>query len=123
MVYSHADHGDLRKPPQLLAADHGVPSREMRGRKPSAVWVKPHERYDKDTTLRHQVPDRSFEYADRALFQELHEPARKHGMKVYARIPEGASPTIQNFATVATRDVHGKPAHVACWNHHPVSDS
>src|SRR5205807_757068 len=53
MVYSHTYHSDIRKPPQMLAADHGVPPREMRGRKLPAVWVKQHEQYFHDTTLRH----------------------------------------------------------------------
>jgi hypothetical protein len=117
MIYSHTYHGDIRKPPQMLATDHGVPPREMRNRKLPAVFVKTHEQYYKNTTLRHQVPDRSFEYADRDLFAEVQEPARKRGMKVYARILEGASPTIQNFSKVLTRDVYGKPVRVACWNH------
>src|SRR5215471_15637091 len=86
MVYSHTYHGDIRKPPQMLATDHGVPPREMRGRKLPAVWVKPHEQYYKNTTLRHHIPDSSYEYAARDLFQEVQEPARKRGMKVYARI-------------------------------------
>jgi hypothetical protein len=117
MIYSHTYHGDIRKPPQFLATDHGVSPREMRGRKLPAVWVKPHAQYYRDTTLRHQVPDSSFEYAGRDLFHEVQEPARKRGMKVYARILEGASPTIQNFSNVATRDIYGKPLRVACWNH------
>jgi hypothetical protein len=117
MIYSHTYHGDIRKPAQLLAPDHGVPLREMRNRRLPAVWVKPHEQYYKNTALRHQVPDNSFEYAGRDLFQEVQEPARKRGLKVYARILEGASPTIQNFSKVATRDVYGKPLRVACWNH------
>ncbi|HWB85188.1 MAG TPA: hypothetical protein VG675_13670 [Bryobacteraceae bacterium] len=117
MIYSHTYHGDIRKPAQLLATDHGVPPREMRNRKFPAVWVKTHEQYYKNTSLRHQVPDSSFEYANRDLFEEVQQPARKRGMKVYARILEGASPTIQNFSKVTTRDVYGKPLHVACWNH------
>jgi hypothetical protein len=117
MIYSHTYHGDIRKPAQLLAADHGVPVRDMRNRKLPAVWVKTHEQFYKNTTLRHQVPDSSFEYADRDLFKEVQEPARRRGIKVYARILEGASPTIQNFSKVQTRDVYGKSLRVACWNH------
>src|SRR5437764_7920202 len=45
MVYSHTYHGDIRKPPQMLATDHGVPLREMRGRKLPDVWVKQHDEY------------------------------------------------------------------------------
>ena len=117
MIYSHTYHGDIRKPAQLLAPDHGVPPREMRDRKLPAVWVRTHEQYYKNTTLRHQVPDSSFEYSGRDLFQDVQQPARRRGMKVYARILEGASPTIHNFSKVATRDVYGKPLRVACWNH------
>jgi len=117
MIYSHTYHGDIRKPSQFLATDHGVAPREMRNRKLPAVWVKPHAQYYKNTTLRHQIPDTSFEYADRDLFQEVQEPARKRGMKIYARILEGASPTIHNFSKISARDVYGKPLRVACWNH------
>jgi hypothetical protein len=117
MIYSHTYHGDIRKPAQMLATDHGVPVRDMRNRKLPAVWVKTHEQFYKNTTLRHQVPDSSFEYADRDLFEEVQEPARRRGMKVYARILEGASPTIRNFSKVQTRDVYGKSLRVACWNH------
>jgi hypothetical protein len=117
MIYSHTYHGDIRKPAQMLATDHGVPPREMRGRKLPAVWVKHHERYFQGTTLRHQVPDASYEYANRDLFREVREPSRRRGMKLYARILEGPSPTIVNRSKVATRDIDGKPTNVACWNH------
>ena len=117
MIYSHTYHGDIRKPAQMLATDHGVPPREMRNRRLPAVWVKQHEQYFKDTTLRHQIPDSSYEYANRDLFAEVQAPARKRGMKVYARILEGPSPTIQNRSKVVTRDVYGKSTNVACWNH------
>ena len=43
LVYSHTYHGDIRKAPQLLATDHGVPPRDMRNRKLPWVWVKTHE--------------------------------------------------------------------------------
>ena len=70
MVYSHTYHGDIRKPPQMLATDHGVAPREMRGRKLPAVWVKQHEEYFRETTLRHQRVDSTFEYASRDLLAE-----------------------------------------------------
>jgi hypothetical protein len=117
MIYSHTYHGDIRKPAQLLAPDHGAVPREMRNRKLPAVWVKHHDQYFNDTTLRHQRPDNSYEYANRDLFQEVQEPARRRGMKVYARILEGPSSTIQNRSKVVTRDVYGKATNVACWNH------
>ena len=82
MVYSHTYHGDLRKPPQLLATDHGVAPRDMRNRKLPSVWIKHHEAAFQGTPLRHQRVDASFEYADRDLFTELVDPARKRGMKL-----------------------------------------
>ena len=121
MVYSHTYHGDLRKPPQFLATDHGVPPRDMRNRKLPSVWVRQHDQYFRNTPLRHQRVDRSFEYADRDLFAELAEPARKRGMKLYARILEGSgrevAQSVQGFSQVVTRDINGRPTTVACWNH------
>jgi hypothetical protein len=121
LVYSHTYHADLRKPPQMLATDHGVPPRVMRGRKFPSVWVKQHEQYFKNTLLRHQRVDRSFEYADRDLFAELVEPCRKRGMKLYARILEGSGRNVvedvEGFSAVLTHDVYGRPTTVPCWNH------
>jgi hypothetical protein len=121
MVYSHTYHGDIRKPPQMLASDHGVPPRPMSGRKLPSVWVKHHEQYFQNTALRHQKADSSFEYADRDLLAELVEPCRKRGMKLYARILEGSGTAvarmIQNFAQVETVDVYGRSTTVPCWNH------
>ena len=121
MVYSHTYHADLRKPPQMLATDHGVPPREMRNRKLPSVWVRQHENYFKNTALRHQRVDPTFEYADRDLFAELVEPARKRGMKLYARILEGsgreAAQAVTGFEKVLTRDVYGRTTTVPCWNH------
>src|SRR5256885_16385638 len=54
MIYSHTYHSDLRKPPQMLATDHGVPPRDMRNRKLPPVWVKHHDQYFQGTPLRHQ---------------------------------------------------------------------
>ena len=80
MIYSHTYHGDIRKPPQFLATDHGVAPRVMRDRKLPAVWVRHHEQYFKNTALRHHTVDSSYEYANRDLVQEVQEPARKRGM-------------------------------------------
>jgi len=121
MVYSHTYHGDIRKPPQLLAADHGVPVRDMRNRKLPSVWVRHHEQYFRGTSLRHQSIDASFEYADRDLFAELAEPCRERGMKLYARILEGSGREVERliagYSKVVTVDINGRPTTVACWNH------
>jgi hypothetical protein len=121
MVYSHMYHGGYGKPLQMLAPDHGVPPREMRGRKLPLVWVKHHEQYFKNTSLRHQAVDPGFEYANRDLFAEMLPAVRKRGMKLYARILEGsgreAADHINGYAKVETRDVYGRPSAVPCWNH------
>jgi hypothetical protein len=89
----------------------------MRSRKLPAVWVKQHEQYFRDTSLRQQRADSSFEYADRDLFAEVAPSLRKRGMKLYARILEGSGRSIDGFSKVVTRDVYGRPTTVACWNH------
>jgi len=116
-IYSHAYGGDLHKPLQWLATDHGVPPRDQRARKLPLVWVKQHDRYFKDTTLRHQIVESSFDYADRDLFTEVMAPARKRGIKVYARILEAGPRSIENFSKVVTVNVYGKPTQTGCWNH------
>ena len=121
MVYSHMYHGGYGKPLAWFAPDHGVTPRETRGRKLPLVWVKHHEQYFRNTSLRHPAPDPADEYANRDLFAELPKPVRARGMKLYARILEGsgreAADHIVNYSKVATRDINGKPTLVPCWNH------
>jgi hypothetical protein len=121
MVYSHTYHGDIRKAPQFLAQDHGVPVRDMRNRKLPWVYVKTHEQYYKNTSMRHQVVDSSYEYANRDLFAELVEPCKKRGMKLYARVLDGSGQglahAVQNFDKVGSVDINGKQTLVPCWNH------
>ena len=120
MVYSQTYHMEMRRPTQTLATDHGVPLKELAGRKLPQVWMKTHDQYYHNTVLRHQQPDSTCEYADRDLFAELVEPTRKRGMKLYARILEGsgsiAEQSITNFAQVRALDVYGQPTSFACWN-------
>jgi hypothetical protein len=120
LVYSHT-YDEFNKPLEVLADDHGVPARDMRGRKLPAVWVRHHERAFQNTALRHQRVDSGFEYSQRDLFAELVEPCRKRGMKLYARILEDpgrvAQTSIANFSRVLTVDVHGRAASPPCWNH------
>lgn len=116
-VYSHAYGGDLRKALDVLATDHGVPPRDQRARNLPLVWVKQHDQYFKDTTLRHQKVDSTFDYYDRDLFAELVAPVRKRGMKLYARILESGSRAVQNVAKVATVNAAGGTTQTGCWNH------
>jgi len=118
MPYSHAYNGALIKSLRDRA-DHGIPLKDNAGRKFPLIWVKSHEQYYKDTSLRHQVVDDTFEHHSRDLFAEMIEPARRRGMKVYARVLEssGMSRLVANYSKVVTRDVNDRPTSVACWNH------
>ncbi len=120
-VYSHAYAGDIHKGPQALAQDHGGPPRDNRNRHFPLVWVRQHEQYFKDTTLRNQVVDGTFEYGDRDFFSEIAAPARQRDIKVYARILEGTGggpeQAIANYSKVVTVDVYGRRSTVPCWNH------
>jgi hypothetical protein len=115
-TYSHAFHADLRKPARVLAPDHGTPPRDNRSPLP-AIWVRHHERYFKNTALRYRPVDASLEYAGRDLFAEMLEPARRRGMKVYARVLESSGREIEGFSNVVTVDVYGRPTRTACWSH------
>jgi hypothetical protein len=116
LIYSHSFHGDLRKPIRFLADDHGVLLKETQNRSFPSIWVKTHNQYYQDTNLSPRPVDQSLEYADRDLFAEVIGPARKRGMKVYARILESSGRAIENFSQAVTIDVYGKPTRVGCWS-------
>src|SRR5215472_628921 len=116
-TYCYSYGGDVHKPLAWLATDHGVPVIDQRTRKLPNVWVRQHEQYWKDTTLRHPKVDSSFAYHDRDLFAEMIKPLRARKMKVYARILEAGGRGIENFAKVVTVNVYGKPTTTGCWNH------
>lgn len=116
MPYSHGYNNVFYKPLRNRA-DHGVPLTDNTGRKFPLVWVKTHDQYYKNTTLRNQKVDDSFEHARRDLFAELVEPCRRRGIRIYARVLEAGSHTITNFDKVVTHDINGKPTDTACWNH------
>ena len=116
-VYSHSYGGDLKKPLNLLATDHGMPPKDQRSRNLPNVWVKQHDQYFKDTSLRHPKVDANFDYHDRNLFVEMMRPLRQRGMKVYARILESGGHGVENFSKVVTVNTSGRPTGTGCWNH------
>ncbi len=121
LIYPQTYHMEMRRPLRTLAPDHGVPVKELTGRKFPLVWIRPREQYYSATALRHQKIDSTFEFANRDLFAEVLEPIRKRKMKLYARILEGSGPLamqgIANFSKVLIHDVYGRPRATACWNH------
>jgi len=118
MPYSHAYNAGLVKPLRARA-DHGVPLIDNTNRRFPLVWVRTHDRYYRDTPLRHQAVGAADEHARRDLFAELSGPARARGMKVYARILESPAMArgVTNYDRVVTRDVNDRPTTTACWNH------
>ena len=116
MPYSHGYNNAFVKPLRNRA-DHGVPLTDNASRKFPRVWVKTHDEFYKNTTLRHEKVDDTFEHAKRDLFAELIEPCRKRGMKLYARVLEDGIRGIPNFEKVVTHDINGKSTGTACWNH------
>jgi len=118
MPYSHAYNAALVKPLRDRA-DHGVPLTDNTGRRFRLVWVRTHDEYYRNTTLRHPAVDPRAEHANRDLFAELVVPARQRGMKVYARVLESSAMNrvVTNYSKVVTRDLNDRPTTVACWNH------
>jgi hypothetical protein len=118
MPYSHAYNAALVKPLRDRA-DHGVPLTDNTGRRFPLVWVRTHDQYYRNTTLRHPAADPRAEHANRDLFAELVAPARQRGMKIYARVLESSamSRVVTNYSKVVTRDMNDRPTTVACWNH------
>jgi len=123
---SHSFGGGGGRPRSWIATDHGVPPRTSENRRLPSIWVKQHDEYFKNTVLRHRPNDKGVEYADRDLFAEMIEPARKRGMKVYARILEaygkGPAQRILNYEKGVTIDVFGRPTLIHCWNNPDVRE-
>ena len=53
--------------------------RATSARKLPLVWVKQHDQYFKDTTLRHQKVDATFDYADRISSRRCCRPSASAG--------------------------------------------
>lgn len=114
--YSHAFHtSTLGKPLRDLASDHGRLPRDLRNKIP-AVWVKHHDEFFRNTSLRVKPTAPTLEFADRDLFREIREPANKRGMMVFVRILESSGMFIENFNKTLTVDVYGNAGRQACWS-------
>jgi hypothetical protein len=106
---------------EALASDHGAPVKRPADRDLTEVWFGPHDEYYAGTYLRHRRRVGEVEFADRDVLAELAEPARKRGIKLYARILEGFGSTlpalIPNWPKILSVDVYGRLTHLPCWNH------
>jgi len=118
LISSHSYYGAMGRPKELMA-DHGVPKADNSKRTLPRVWVKHHERYFRDTSLRHRPPDPQAMYSGREVFAELAEPARKRGMRLYVRHyqpSQEATYYLDGFQRVLAVDHAGQPHYKPCWN-------
>lgn len=87
------------------------------GREITDVWVKTDPKYYDDPQL--QGKNFSAKYADRDMFDEVHEETARRGMGLYARILEpyvvtGAIPGMEEWVEI---DAHGRKTDHICFNH------
>jgi len=117
-IYSQTYHAGT-KPKNVLATDHGVPVRDFFQSDLPHLWVRHNERAFAGQVVQHARVRADLEYADRDIFEEIRQPARQRGMKVYARILEADArrkARIPGYDKVLTIDHEGKPGHGPCWN-------
>ncbi len=75
------------------------------------VWFKTHEKYYKNTFMRHWKPTRENEFYGRDLFRKVQKPAEERGIKVYARMLEGYQPFLAD-ALPGYKDVISRLQHL-----------
>jgi hypothetical protein len=118
MISSLAYYGAMGRPPEVMA-DHGVPLVDNSQRTLPRVWVRHHERYYGDTSLRHMKPDPGWTYFGKEIYADLATEAHKRGIKLYERMYEPtdrATAFITNFESVLETDIFGKPGSRPCLN-------
>jgi hypothetical protein len=117
VVYTHTYYGASGRKKEAMAHDHGVEPKGDADRNLSYTWITHNGNSFGDTTLRHNE-DSSLEYGDRDVFDEIIEPCRKRGVRVYGRILEpfggNMAKVIAGWPRIFTRDcydrIHTRPA-------------
>lgn len=120
-VYTHMYQVfSKQRKPDALAPDHGITPINPSTRELTPVWVETHEKYYKNTSLRHFKVPKSHDYAGKDVMAAIIEPAKKRGIKVYGRAlaPDTSdmTPLMPEFAKVACIDHLGQPHHQLCFN-------
>ncbi len=120
IAYTHTYYGANNRPLEVLAQDHGTPVRDERGRKLPGLWIRQHEEMFRGTVLRSRPNPPGTEYADKDFLADLAEPAKKRGMKVYARFLEPHQARtmqfIDNWSQALSIDVYGRLHPFTCFN-------
>lgn len=117
--YSQTYHMGMR-PVNVLAKDHPKPPIPDEGRKLPYLWMNLPRGPFQGLSVQHENPDPDAEYSKRDLFQELIDPCKARGIKIYARILEAGmrrSARIPGYKSVAAVDLDGDESHGPCWNH------
>lgn len=117
-IYSQTYHAGT-KPGNVLATDHGVPTRDFFKSRLPHLWVRHSRQAFAGEPVQHEQPNADLEYADRDIFAEIRKPADQRGMKIYARILEADArrqARIPGYSKVLTVDHQGEPGHGPCWN-------
>lgn len=98
--------------------EFAAPTDPATGAEATDVYVRVHEEFYRDTTLR-QVRKPGTVWSDRDLLDELVAEARPRGMQVYARIlePYVITGAIPGSGRCAEIDAHGAPGPHHCFNH------
>jgi hypothetical protein len=118
MISSLSYYGAMGRPKHLMG-DHGVPLKDNSKRKLARVWVRHHEKYYGDTTLRHMERDPSWAYSGKEIFADVASAAHQRGVRVYERMYEPTSKavgSITNFENILETDIYDRPGHRPCMN-------
>jgi hypothetical protein len=119
ITYSHSYYGADSRPDSVLA-DHGKGVQSFRNRNFPKVWVNHRDGYFKGLLLKHEKPNKDYDFYGRDAFAEMRKPLDERGMKVYVRLFEPWAKNgvgrIENYEKVLTVDINGKPGAGSCWN-------
>lgn len=119
-AFTHTYYGANNRAAEVLAPDHGITQQDERGRKLPGLWVTHHDEHFRGTSLRHKRSTPDYDYWDRDILADLAEPARKRGMKLYARFLEPhqrrSMQFIDNWSQVLAIDVYGRIHATPCFN-------
>lgn len=119
ITYSHSYYGAFNRPDSVLA-DHGKGIWSYKNRNLPHVWVTHRPEYFNGLLLKHEKPNKKYDFYGRDPFTEMRKPLDERGMKVYVRLFEPWAKDgvgrIENYEKVLTVDINGEPGRGPCWN-------
>ena len=119
ITYSHSYYGAFNRPDEVLA-DHGKGIWSYKDRNLPHVWVNHRDEYFKGLLLKHEKPNRDYDFYGRDPFREMRKSLDERGMKVFVRLFEPWAKDgvgrIENYEKVLTVDIDGNKGRGPCWN-------